>query len=101
MKTIFSVTYIIYTLVSILIISGDLFGSVTFGYGLGDWLYVVAAISIWIAISIIVLIKRRKSEGIIQLVITAVMIIVTVYLVLKVTLFRGLEYGWNGDLFIQ
>lgn len=93
------IAYGLYTFLSIGIVTGSFLGYVTFGYGLGDWLHIITTTILWIAISIIIMATRKQRADKNQMIFTIGMIACIVFLLLKITLLRGIEYKWNGDIF--
>ncbi|NLR95148.1 hypothetical protein HGP29_28395 [Flammeovirga sp. SR4] len=72
-------------------------GKITFGYGLGDIFYLPILYVITFVYIITFSINRKKDK---QLLITnTVFTIPIIWIVLSVTLWRGPEYSWNGELF--
>ena len=100
MRSTFIITYIVYTVVSIFIVSGSLLGYLSFGYGLGDIMYLIITAILWIIITILVLVNRKAEKSSSLVILTVTMIICIVFLILKITIDRGPEYRWNGDLFL-
>lgn len=93
------IAYGLYTLLSIGIVSGSFLGYVTFGYGLGDWLHIITTTILWIVISIIIIVNWKQRVHKNQMILTIGMIACIVFLLLKITILRGTEYKWNGDIF--
>ena len=86
-----------YTLLIILMLSGK----VTFGYGLGD-LYPFGVSIIFYVINCTYYFCNHKyfDEHINLAVLNLLLLLGTiVYILLNVTIYRGVEYPWNGNLF--
>ena len=99
MRSAYIITYIVYTIVSIFIVSRILLGYLSFGYGLGDIMYLIITAILWVIITILVLINRKTVKISSLAILTLTMIICIIFLISKITIFRGPEYRWNGDLF--
>ena len=95
----FKLTFTLYVCLSLSIIIGNLLGYITFGYGIGDWLYVILTALILIAISVGFIINRQKNNTAF-IVLEIGMIVLMIFLILKITILRGSEYKWNGHLFL-
>ena len=85
---------------SAFIILGELIGFITFGYGLGDWQYLIWLIVLLIIISIAThsIIKTSKMEPVIPLLLIFIVILI-LFFTLKITILRGPEYKWNNNIF--
>lgn len=78
----------------------DVIGVVTFGHGLGDIFFLLALI-VWLLITIIYWVKRRILPSRKAVAVVVLMAVLTIVLsTLKMTVFRGPEYPWNGQLFL-
>ena len=77
---------------------------ITFGYGLGDFFYVII-VSIWVLLITIVYFKTKKKDfnkdKFLALLIISVLVLSIFYTVFKFTVGRGSEYMWNGHVFFQ
>ena len=94
------IIYSVVSLLHLLILIGLLMGSLSFGFGLGDILYsceVLILVIIDIFILIKVLIKRNHKNQIVGLVIY---LLVTIYILMQITILRGIENPWKGNVFI-
>ena len=89
---------IIAPLITFLLIYGVIFDGLTFGQGLGDVFYVglFGLISIIIVLTSVIFRKKIKIKYI-----TLIWIAFVVVLILSLTLLRGGEYRWNGNIFIR
>lgn len=73
------------------------FGRVTFGHGLGDLFYIWFLFGLTTIHLLSFLINRNSFK---YLVVTNIIVSsLTVYFMLKATIFRGPEYSWKGDFF--
>ena len=81
----------------------NLIGSITFGHGLGD-LYYLACL---IILSIILfsyyhgVLRKRTSMNWGIFIYIGIVSAVTIFSVLKLTIWRGPEFPWNGRLFLE
>jgi uncharacterized membrane protein len=57
-------------------------------------------VSLWIIVSVVVLISRRNQSSNIRILLAVAMIIISFFLIMKITILRGVEYKWNGNLFL-
>ena len=96
-KTIFILTYLFFGWV---LYEMDK-GWITFGLGLGDYVYLYAII-LWIALTTVVFSKTRKidfkTRRLLGLIIITGLITSCVYTILMLTIFRGAELPWDGQL---
>lgn len=73
-------------------------GRMRFGYGLGDVFYYIV---LWLAtifyIAIYIIIRTDNSES--SYFFPPIFTIVAVFLILKMSIWRGSESPWNGDIF--
>ena len=72
-------------------------GRLAFGYGLGDLLYLLILWGITIVYVILFLVTRNKSDA--KLIINVIFTIPVVWIILMATVWRGVEYSWNGEIF--
>ena len=90
----FGATYIVFVaLVTFL----NFTGKITFGHGLGDFFYLVFLL---IASCILSFFFLNKSFSGIRFTVMALMILLVIFICLKLTIYRGPEYSWNGSFFI-
>jgi hypothetical protein len=92
-----SVLYLIWTISTLILIFS---GKVTFGHGLGDLFYLIllTILLIFFGYLFYLNIKWRKK---IQVVISLLLIIIVILFTLKMTIWRGIEYPWNGNILFQ
>jgi hypothetical protein len=92
-----SVLYLIWTISTLILIFS---GKVTFGHGLGDLFYLIllTILQIFFGYLFYLNIKWRKK---IQVVISLLLIIIVILFTLKMTIWRGIEYPWNGNILFQ
>ena len=77
---------------------GTFYKHIAFGWGLGDLLW-YGIMYILFIIQLILTIRKLKqnSQGYLPLVL--IFTITTIYICLRATIWRGVEYRWNGELF--
>ena len=92
-KALLSIPLISFSILSILSIGGR----VRFGHGLGDMIYHLF-IYLGVLLSLIHFVYFRKKGGNHAYVFTALLIAFFVLVILKMTLWRGSEYAWNGKV---
>lgn len=91
--------YLFYAAFTGLFIFLNLGGKITFGYGLGD-LYMLFFFMIVFVIISVIRTKLRLRNNILNVVLITLIGLSVLFFVLKITLFRGNEYPWNGRLFL-
>ena len=80
-----------------LILTIGLSRHIVFGKGLGDiFLWVLIVIAIIIHLTLTIVFKNKIN---VLRVLTIVFFIFTTYICLKSTIWRDIEYGWNGKIF--
>lgn len=75
-------------------------GKITFGQGLGDMFYVILLMSLMIFYAV-VLYKNIQGRINQQIILSVVSILFIILFTLKMTIYRGIEYPWNGNIFFQ
>ena len=97
-KVIVKSLYLLYLVLTILIVSFVIKGRLTFGVGLGDLFYLVLIIisDIFIIGYYFIRHKKPKWEKYIIIIFTLFLF----FMLLNLTIWRGLEYPWNGKFFI-
>ena len=102
MKQITRVAFFTYLFWVSLVISLSLKGSIVFGHGLGDLYYLIRLVLLTV-VSLVFYVwiskKNFSNKGIIYIFLVYLITII-VYFCLKLTLFRGAEYPWDGKLFM-
>lgn len=86
------------TLVNILIVILCINGKMTYGYGLGD-LFVLILNILVIITNIITMFKIQKLTSCSKNIFMLINIIILIAIILKLTIYRGSEYLWNGSIF--
>lgn len=75
-------------------------GKIVFGQGMGDLFYLILLIILQIIFGYIFFLNIKKKVTF--PIIMAILLIVCVLLfTLKMTVYRGIEYPWNGSLFFE
>jgi ABC-type transport system involved in cytochrome c biogenesis permease component len=77
---------------------GTFYKHIAFGWGLGDILWYVL-IYFLLTLNIIRTIKSKNKSSRQFRVMTLIFFILTVLICLKATIWRGIEYPWNGQIF--
>ncbi len=81
-----------------LIIVLTYYGLMTFGHGLGDLVYVIALCVFVLGNTILTIIAKDKVFLTILLIISASVLCGTIW---STTIGRGVEYRWNGNVFLN
>jgi hypothetical protein len=85
----------LFLLLSLLSVAGKL----AFGHGLGDFIYCIFLWLMTIAFAVLFLVLRKKSSSKIAVIVTIIFACVLLFLVFSMTIGRGAEYRWNGNIF--
>ncbi|GJM64735.1 hypothetical protein [Persicobacter diffluens] len=72
-------------------------GNITVGLGLGDIIFIPIILIIFFSYLITLIINRKKAKNII--IINIIFTLPIMWLILSVTIWRGVQYPWNGELF--
>ena len=72
-------------------------GRIRFGYGLGDVFYYGFVYIVFLIYGIYFIIKRKKLDKV-NLIFPFIAIIFCIYISLSMTVWRGTEYKWKGDV---
>lgn len=94
----FKIAYAVFLVLIVLVVTFNVFGKITFGYGIGDLFYLVFIIGSSGILSFFFLVNRFSSFRVAVLV---VMISLVIFTVLKLSIYRGREYSWNGNFFLE
>jgi len=79
---------------------GTFYKHIAFGWGLGDLLWYGLMYSLF-AIHLGLTISSRKKGFERHLKLTIIFLLTTVYICLQATVWRDIEYPWNGELFYK
>lgn len=90
--------FIVYVILVGIIAYLNINGKITFGHGLGDLFYLTFLVVISTVLSFLFLSEKFLGA---RFVVFVVMLLVLLFIILKLTLYRGPEYSWNGRLFLQ
>lgn len=71
---------------------------IAFGWGLGDMLWYGLMYLLFVIHFIFTIISRKRTVRRFQ-VMTLIFLITTIFICLQATIWRGVEYPWNGKLF--
>jgi len=78
---------------------GTFYKHISFGHGIGDILFYILMYVILIVYFILIFKWGKKPKRLLFLLILS--LIVTIYIMLEATFFRGSEYPWNGNIFYE
>jgi uncharacterized membrane protein len=96
--------YIIYLIYSVLVIICAINGPLTFGYGLGDIFSLFMICVSHIPILYLIFAKNKIRDKIIYFwnsIVAILIILIIVYWTLHLTLLRGGEFPWDGNIFLR
>ena len=96
-STIFSIIYFIWTTAMLILI---LKGKVTFGHGLGDFFYLILLLILLIVFAYLFFLNMKKKISL-PIIISFIQVVIIVLFMLKMTVWRGIEYPWNGSVFFE
>ena len=100
--SIFNWTIFTYLLLILLLL---IQGEITFGYGLGDFAYLFGTgIITLIYLAILILSNRGRNTGNkkrLNIIMGLIFLTIVIYLTYGFTIGRGIEYRWNGNVFIN
>lgn len=100
MKRISKILNLIYLVWTIVILTLIFCGKVTFGQGIGDFFYLVILIVSQIVFGYLFF-KSLRNKIDLSIVIPVLQIIIVLLFTLKMTIWRGIEYPWNGNVFFE
>jgi hypothetical protein len=86
--------WIILGIQAVICLLGTFYKHISFGWGLADFLVYIIMYLLFIT-HLLLTIKLTKQ----YVFLVFVFIITIIFFCLKATLWRGLEYGWNGEIF--
>lgn len=93
-------TFIILLVEGLMVVNGSL----SFGLGLGDLAMLFMMIIMLVVFGLLVFIKSKSKESdvkSVRVVIFVGMLLTLLYFVLHVSILRGSENPWNGNLFVN
>lgn len=101
MKRIIKVTYWLFILWSVLVATLNLNATIAFGHGLGD-LYYLSILLLFVVFISIVIFKLPKitNNQISAILLLSFILVIMIVFTLKLTIFRGPEYPWDGNVLI-
>jgi heme/copper-type cytochrome/quinol oxidase subunit 4 len=98
----FDIWFLIYLLFTVSIILLNVYGYISFGYGLGDVFSLGVIFLIAVFLSFIYIIEVRKlNKPLGKLIFMGVLLADIIVIVLYLTIFRGPEFPWHGNLFLR
>ena len=77
---------------------GTFYKHIAFGWGLGDFFGYILMYGILLTHSISTIISRKKGVNRHKY-LTIIFLLLTIYICLQATIWRGTEYSWNGKIF--
>ncbi len=92
-----SVLYFIWTSIILTLIFN---GKIVFGQGIGDMFYVILLVILQIIFGYIFFLNIKKKVTL-PLIVTILLIVCVLLFTLKMTIYRGIEYPWNGSVFFE
>ncbi|PUZ24222.1 hypothetical protein GA0116948_107198 [Chitinophaga costaii] len=95
MNRFFSVLFWVFIFYILLIIVSNLVGLVTFGRGLGDIYFLI-----WIIVSVILSICLKFFVNKFDAFVVVVGMLLSIFITLEISIWRGIEYKWNGHIFL-
>lgn len=90
--------FTLYISLTVLVIILSLQGRITFGHGLGDLFYMIFIVIAGLMIGLLLFKKDFEHFRVILLILALFLL---VFMSLKLTVFRGPEYKWNGKILIN
>jgi uncharacterized membrane protein YfcA len=100
MKQFSNIFCFLYLIWNIGILVGIFGGKVTFGQGIGDFFYLVILIILLIVFAYYFFLDIKKKKSLPTLIFLFQVIVITLF-TLKMTIWRGIEYPWNGSVFFE
>lgn len=96
------IIYWLFILWSVLLAVLNLNANIVFGHGLGDVYYLLFLLFFVIVISIINFNKiGNTNKQVTATLLLIFMLVIVIAFTLKLTIYRGPEYPWNGRLFVN
>ena len=77
-----------------------LIGKITFGQGLGDFYYLILLLLLLI-VFVYIFLKNSKKKRSLPLFVSIIQFLIIALFILKITIWRGIEYPWNGFIFYE
>jgi hypothetical protein len=74
-------------------------GKLAFGHGLGDFIYCIFLWLVTIAFAVLLFVFRKNKSSKGRATVTVVFACVLLFLFYSMTIGRGAEYRWNGNIF--
>lgn len=103
MKLMLNILFFCYLAWAICVIALNLNANIAFGKGLGDSFYLLILLILSVIYSIVYFkfFKKNTGNNYTVILFCAILIITVSYFFLKLTIWRGAEYPWNGELFLE
>lgn len=100
-KRLCNIIFTLFVLSAVGLLAGVVSGRLTFGHGLGDAFYLMSAACLVIFIVVLKLLSRKSEVKLFNGLLVFLMLVIFTYFSLKLTLLRGPEFRWNGELFFS
>ena len=99
---VFNKLFLVFKVITVLIIAGNLLGFLSFGYGLGDLGMLLYLFGWAILLRLLVYLRKYIETGALyyNLLLTTIMAGILSYFILSLTIWRGAENRWDGSLFV-
>lgn len=97
----FKFNYILVVIYSILVVILVMIGKLSFGHGLGDLYYIIELVIFLCFIILLNSIKHKINYSFFKYFILLLSVIIILYFSLKLTIYRGVEKPWDGNVFIR
>ena len=102
MNKVIKIIYTLFVLWAVLVAILNLNANITFGHGLGDIYYLLFLLLLVIVASVVFFkIAKRLNETSATILFLFFVIAVVIAFTLKLTIYRGPEYPWNGKFFLE
>jgi hypothetical protein len=102
MKYILNVIFYCYLVLTVCIVVLNLKAKITFGRGLGDVFYLIELIVISIIMAVAFFkVKKHTENKFAVMLMCSIMLLTIIFFLLKLTIWRGAEYIWNGNIFLE
>ena len=97
-QNVFSILFLVWILSMLTLI---LCGKVTFGHGIGDLLYLFLLVIFLIVFLFFFFSNLKRKIKMPILISFLTFLIIMLLFTLKMTIWRGVEYPWNGQIFYK
>ena len=102
MRRVFNTSSVLYFIWSLTILSFIFGGKIVFGQGIGDMFYLILLLVLQIIFGYVFFLNIKNKVALPKIKLVTILLIVFVLLfTLKMTIYRGMEYPWNGNFFFE